>query len=95
MGTEGEYLSAWHSLLNYPTSPSLTLPPLLPPPSTHTHHPQITPGLGVIAALLVFFVVKEPARGHGDGQRSRSSKGVRGKSGFMAYMHDVWYCLRV
>ena len=61
---------------------------------THTHTPtQITPGLGVIAALLVLFVVREPPRGHVDGQRSKSSKGVRGKSGAVAYLQDVWYCL--
>lgn len=38
------------------------------------------------------FFVREPARGHTDGQRS--SKGVRGKSGVKAYFMDVLYCIK-
>ena len=56
----------------------------------HAH--QVTPSLGVIAALLILLVVREPPRGHTDGQRS--SKGVKGKSGFVAYLMDVLYCLK-
>ena len=52
----------------------------------------MTPSLGVIAALLILIVVREPPRGHTDGQRS--SKGVRGKSGVKAYLMDVYYCLK-
>lgn len=53
---------------------------------------RVTPSLGVIAALLILLVVREPPRGHTDGQRS--SKGVKGKSGFVAYLMDVLYCLK-
>ena len=53
---------------------------------------QVTPALGVVAAVLIVLFVREPPRGHTDGQRS--SKGVRGKSGFMAYLYDVLYCLK-
>ena len=52
----------------------------------------MTPALGVIAALLILLVVREPARGHTDGQRS--SKGVKGKNGFKAYFMDVLYCVK-
>ena len=48
--------------------------------------------LGVIAALLILLLVREPPRGHTDGQRS--SRGVRGKSGFKAYLMDVLYCIK-
>lgn len=54
---------------------------------------RVTPALGIVAALLILFVVREPPRGHTDGQRS--PKGARGKSGIMAYLQDVWYCLTV
>lgn len=54
---------------------------------------RVTPLLGVVSVLLVLFFLKEPPRGHVDGQRS--SKGVSGKKGFMAYVQDVLYCLRV
>ena len=52
---------------------------------------QVTPALGVVAAILILLVVREPPRGHTDGQRS---KGVRGRSGLKAYFMDVWYCLK-
>ena len=52
---------------------------------------QVTPALGVVAAFLILLVVREPPRGHTDGQRS---KGVRGRSGLKAYFMDVWYCLK-
>ena len=52
----------------------------------------MTPALGVVAALLILIVVKEPPRGHTDGQRS--SKGVRGKSGLKAYLMDILYCVK-
>ena len=52
---------------------------------------KVTPGLGIVAVLLVLFVLKEPKRGHGDGQRSAT--GVHGKTGLVAYFQDVWYCL--
>ena len=52
----------------------------------------MTPLLGVIAAFLILIVVREPGRGHTDGQRS--SKGVRGKSGAKAYLMDVLYCVK-
>ena len=48
--------------------------------------------LGVVAAILIAVFVREPPRGHTDGQRS--SRGVRGKSGFRAYLLDVLYCLK-
>lgn len=53
---------------------------------------QVTPGLGVIAALLILLVVKEPVRGSSDGQRQ--SKGVKGKSGLSAYYDDIKYLLK-
>lgn len=53
---------------------------------------QVTPGLGIVAIVLILFVLREPKRGHGDGQRSAT--GVHGKSGLAAYLEDVWYCLR-
>jgi hypothetical protein len=52
----------------------------------------VTPSLGVVAAFLIVLFVREPARGHTDGQRS--SKGVKGKSGVKAYFMDVLYCLK-
>ena len=52
----------------------------------------MTPALGVVAAFLIFFIIREPPRGHTDGQRS--SKGVRGKSGVKAYFMDVLYCVK-
>ena len=52
---------------------------------------QVTPGLGVVAVVLVFFVLVEPKRGHSDGQRTAG--GVQGESGFKAYLRDVWYCI--
>ena len=51
---------------------------------------QITPGLGLIAALLVAFVVKEPLRGSSD---HRTTKGVKGRGGLSAYLHDLCYLL--
>ena len=45
----------------------------------------------MIAALLVAFVVKEPVRGSTD---HRTAKGVKGKSGWKAYLHDLIYLLR-
>ena len=52
----------------------------------------MTPALGVIAAFLILLVVREPPRGHTDGQRS--TKGVRGKNGVKAYLMDVLYCIK-
>ena len=51
---------------------------------------QVTPTLGVLAALLVLLVVREPVRGISDGQRT-SRSGVRGKTGFSAYIDDICY----
>lgn len=53
----------------------------------------MTPGLGVVAALLVLLVLKEPLRGFTDGQRL-SKKGVRGKDGIKAYLEDIVYIMR-
>lgn len=50
---------------------------------------QVTPVFGVIAVLLVLFVLKEPVRGSSDGQRT--SKGVKGEAGFKAYIGDIMY----
>ena len=47
----------------------------------------------MLAALLVFFLLKEPVRGLNDGQRV-SKTGVRGKNGLCAYFEDVLYLLR-
>lgn len=44
-------------------------------------------------AVLVIVLVREPPRGKTDGHRS--SHGVRGKTGFWAYVEDVRYCLGV
>ena len=52
----------------------------------------MTPALGVVAAVLILVFVREPPRGHTDGQRS--SKGVRGKTGIKAYFMDVLYCVK-
>ena len=53
---------------------------------------QVTPGLGLVAALLILLLLKEPKRGLADGQRTAS--GVRGKDGFKAYLRDLRYILR-
>lgn len=34
-----------------------------PGPEAHSLSPQVTPGLGVVAVLLLFLVVREPPRG--------------------------------
>ena len=53
---------------------------------------QVTPTLGIVAFLLVLLVMREPPRGHTDGQMS--TKGVRGKTGVKAYVDDVIYCIK-
>lgn len=53
----------------------------------------MTPGLGVVAALLVLFVMREPVRGLNDGHR-QSKKAVRGKDGCGAYLDDIRYLMR-
>lgn len=53
---------------------------------------QVTPVLGVLAGLLVLLILKEPQRGVTDGLRN--SKGVRGKTGITAYLHDIRYLAR-
>lgn len=53
----------------------------------------MTPGLGIVATLLVVFVMKEPVRGLNDGQRA-TTKAVRGKDGFRAYLEDMKYLIR-
>lgn len=52
---------------------------------------QVTPGLGLIAVLLVLLVLVEPKRGHSDGQRTVN--GIQGEIGIKAYFKDVWYCI--
>ena len=52
---------------------------------------QVTPGLGVLAAVMMLLLVKEPKRGGADGHRSRD--GVKGKHGVLAYFKDLWYLL--
>ena len=54
----------------------------------------MTPVFGLLAAVLVVVLLKEPVRGLSDGQRVSSSKGVRGKDGFMAYVRDIAYLTR-
>lgn len=49
--------------------------------------------LGVVSALLVFCFMHEPVRGKSDGHNA--GKGVKGKHGFVAYLKDVLYCIRV
>jgi hypothetical protein len=68
-------------------------PPSLLIPLTSFLSSQVTPGLGILAALLVLFVMKEPVRGLNDGQR-QSKKAVRGKDGFRAYLSDIWYLMK-
>lgn len=63
-------------------------------PNTHLladYFVQVTPGLGVVAVLLVLLVLREPQRGVSDGHRN--SKGVKGKSGFSAYGKDIAYLI--
>ena len=53
---------------------------------------QITPGLGLIAVILILLLVREPPRGQSEHKRS---EGVQGKTGVMGYLEDVLYLIRV
>ena len=48
--------------------------------------------MGVIAVILVLFILREPKRGFTDGYRQ--SKGVKGKAGFSAYLDDIVYLVK-
>ena len=50
---------------------------------------QVTPVLGILCALLILCILKEPARGQSEGVN------VRGKTGFRAYYDDIIYCLKI
>ena len=55
--------------------------------------PQVTPGLGLVAVVLIVLLVREPPRGHSE--HHRSGKGVRAESGVKGYLQDVWYLIRM
>jgi len=50
---------------------------------------QVTPVLGILCALLIFCILKEPPRGQSEGVN------VRGVSGFRAYYNDIIYCIKI
>lgn len=52
----------------------------------------MSPGLGVLAVLLVVFTIKEPPRGQSEDPRNQS--GVKGQSGIRGYIDDIFYLLR-
>ena len=53
------------------------------------HYTQVTPFLGLLFALLIFCVLKEPPRGQSEGID------VRGMKGFRAYYEDIKYCIKI
>ena len=57
--------------------------------NTLFQHIQVTPFLGLIFALLIFFVLKEPPRGQSEGVD------VRGVKGFRSYYNDIKYCIKI
>jgi len=50
---------------------------------------QVTPVLGILCALLILCILREPPRGQKEGLN------VRGKSGVRAYFEDVIYCVKI
>ena len=50
---------------------------------------QVTPVLGIVCALLIICILKEPPRGQSEGVN------VKGMSGFRAYYDDVIYCIKI
>jgi len=50
---------------------------------------QVTPLLGILLALLILCIMKEPPRGQKEGVN------VQGKSGLRAYYDDIIYCLKI
>jgi len=52
-------------------------------------YPQVTPVLGILCALLILCILKEPPRGQKEGVN------VRGKSGIRAYFDDIIYCVKI
>ena len=53
------------------------------------HYTQVTPLLGLLFALLIFCVLKEPPRGQTEGVD------VQGLKGFRAYYNDIKYCIKI
>ena len=45
--------------------------------------------MGILCALLIFFILREPPRGQKEGVD------VRGKLGIRAYYEDIVYCLKI
>ena len=56
-----------------------------------THNKQVTPGLGILAVLLIL-TIKEPARGQSDDPRNK--KGVKGEIGVRGYYNDIKYLMK-
>ena len=54
-----------------------------------TLYTQITPVLGILCALLILCILKEPPRGQSEGVD------VKGISGFRAYYNDIKYCIKI